>query len=270
MDCTEPQSPPDQHYRLSASALASHYSLKCERKLILDASNLVPRLDRSPFSSLPTPLNSPSEASKIRGVLFEEDLLYVFTSGRASTLSLSGAHGLLDLSQGVRLKSSMQRQPDAEKDLVATLKALALEPLPPSGSSQPLVFYHEALHHPKPQLWVDPAATLEESENFVASFELAKMEPDFIFARPSGHCWELLVVDTKSSAETKVSMQVQVCLYHMAIQRELEFHGLTKSISMAPLGVVWLPPLRAGGSHRLERFSLQAMVANYQAVYETL
>jgi len=86
------------------------------------------------------------------------------------------------------------------------------------------------------------------------------MEPDLLLVTATERGRRTLhIVDAKSSGAVKVSHQVQVALYALALTRLLQELNLSR-ISIATHGIVWLPPSEPNGPHRAEPFTLALLL----------
>ncbi|KAI8844105.1 hypothetical protein BJ741DRAFT_590049 [Chytriomyces cf. hyalinus JEL632] len=70
--------------------------------------------------------------------------------------------------------------------------------------------------------------------------EIRILKPDFVRVEKEGDKTTLTVIDAKSSASLKVSHQVQICIYALALAKRLSNPLL--DISISDEGIVWMPP----------------------------
>jgi hypothetical protein len=113
------------------------------------------------------------------------------------------------------------------------LARLGSDPPPPPEAAPRARWWHRVLFAPPAPLLAGGATP----------FGWASMEVDFIFVETDAEgTTTLTICDAKSSLEAKLSHEVQVAVYYLALCRFVE--GLPR-VRVRPTGVVWLPA--AGG-----------------------
>ncbi|KAJ3398260.1 hypothetical protein CcCBS67573_g06160 [Chytriomyces confervae] len=74
----------------------------------------------------------------------------------------------------------------------------------------------------------------------LSQIEIRTLKPDFVRVEKEGSKTTLTVIEAKSSASLKVSHQIQICIYALALAESLKTNY--PDVSISDEGIVWMPP----------------------------